>query len=517
MLATGCRSTTPSLPTYTESSPQSASTKAAAAPSSPSATSIDSSELRKVSFDEELKPPAQGPSHLEAAPLEEIEPAPLSMEDVVLAVEASYPLLTSAYLSRNVAEGENIAAWGDFDLLLKASSESRPEGYYQTYRQKVSMEKPLFSGGYLYGGYRLGEGYFPAWYGDRETNGGGEFAAGIGIPLLKGRAIDQRRAQLFQAEMERQRVEPEIRAQLIEFTRVASLYYWDWVAAGMARDAQRGLLELAQERVQNIQRRIELGDLKSITRITNEQLIAARETKLIESERKLQSSAIKLSLFFRDPAGQPLLPHESLLPNHFPEEALPTTQELAEAADTAVAASPLLADLDWKIRQVRVDLQQAENSLLPKLDAQLYASKDIGEPTSPQGEKTPFELEAGIFGEVPLQRRAAIGKVTATEAKLQQLSAKRQYTAEKTVATVQDAISALLNAEERTKRAEQNVQLAEEALRLARIQFNAGDIDVVELNIYEQSATDAQLIDISAQADFFKAIADYRAALNIIP
>lgn len=521
----GCRTASPSPPAYAEHVTNKVAPEAVEPVPATVGNKPAKADLQMVSFEDDPKAkPEELPQlktenlpQLHSVPLEEIQPDPLDVEDVLLAVQASYPLLTSAYLGRDIAAGENIAAWGNFDLKLKGSSISRPEGFYETYRNGVSMEQPLFNGGYLYGGYRLGEGNFAPWYGERETNGGGEFAAGVGVPLLKDRAIDKRRAELFKAQLERQRVEPEIRAQLIEFSRVATIFYWDWVAAGQSRDAQQGLLLLSQQRVQNIQRRIELGDLKEITRINNEQLIASRETKLIESERKLQAAAIKLSLFFRDPAGEPLLPHESLLPGGFPMQELPSEDDLADAIDAAIASSPLLAEMDWMIRQTRIDLQQAENSLLPKLDAQLYASKDVGEPTSSKGDKTPFELELGLFGEVPLQRREAYGKVTSTQAKLQQLSVKRQFTADKTAAAVQDAISALLNAHARIRRAEQNVRLADEALALARIQFNEGDIDLVELNIYEQAATDARLIDISAKADFFKAMADYRAALNITP
>ena len=516
-LLSGCRTSANNPPVYTERGHTGAAHLSSEATPPGEVPPGGVSGVHPVAFEEELLPPSEAALELQSAPLEEIQPAPLSMQDVLTAVQASYPLLTAAYLNRDVAAGQNINAWGEFDTKLKGYTISKPEGYYENYRQSVSVEQPLFAGGYLYGGYRLGEGYFPVYYGNRETNGGGEFAAGVGIPLLKDRAIDKRRSQLFQAQLERQRVEPEIRGQLIEFSRVASIYYWDWVAAGLARGAQQDLLKLAQERVQSIQRRIELGDLKAITRITNEQLIASRETKLIEAERKLQAAAIKLSLFFRDPSGQPLLPHDSLLPGVFPSEVLPTNQELADANDAAIAASPQLADMDWQIRQVRVELEQAENSALPKLDAQIYTSKDVGEPVDAEKTKSPFVLEAGLYGEVPLQRRAAVGKITSTQAKLQQLSAKRQFTADKTIAAVQDAVSALLNAKERTQRAAQNVRLANEALSLARIQFDVGDIDVVELNIYEQSATDAQLIDISAKADFFKAIADYRAALSITP
>jgi len=515
-----CQTSRPEVPSYVEHHVNHSAISSATANNENTDDYVPS--FQQVVFEDEANDNGESADNLESTPLETIlpgklAPEPLGVPDVLLAVQASYPLLSAAYLERDVASGNNIAAWGEFDVNLKGYSLSRPEGFYQTYRQAVSVEKPLYSGGYLYGGYRLGEGTFAPWYGERETNGGGEFAAGVGIPLLKDRSIDKRRAELFKAQLERQRVEPEIQAQLIEFSRVATNIYWDWVAAGRARQTQADLLELSRLRVQNIQQRIELGDLKQITRINNEQLIASRETKLIDSERKLQAAAIKLSLFFRDPAGQPLLPDDSILPTRFVPQVLPSDEEFATAVDAAIAASPLLAEIDWVIRQTRIDLQQAENSLLPKLDAQLYASKDIGEPTSSKGDKTPFELEVGLFGEVPLQRREAYGKVTATQAKIRQLTVKRQFVAEKTTAAVQDAISAILNAHERIRRAEQNVSLADEALTLARIQFEEGDIELVELNIYEQATADAQLIEIAAKADFFKAIADYQAALSVIP
>jgi len=47
--------------------------------------------------------------------------------------------------------------------------------------------------------------------------------------------------------------------------------------------------------------------LEGIARIDNQRLIALRETKVIDAERKLQMAAIKLSLFLRTPDGQPLV------------------------------------------------------------------------------------------------------------------------------------------------------------------------------------------------------------------
>jgi outer membrane protein TolC len=155
--------------------------------------------------------------------------------------------------------------------------------------------------------------------------------------------------------------------------------------------------------------------------------------------------------------------------------------------------------------------------MLPKLDARLLASKDVGGPASSKRDKSPFELEVGLYGAVPLQRREARGKIAAAQAKLAQINAKRQFVVDKITAAVQDTVSALDAAGGRIERAETNLDLARETLRLGRLQFDAGDIDLVTLNIYEKSVTDAQLLRVAAYADFFSSIADYRAARALDP
>ena len=423
-------------------------------------------------------------------------------------------MLLAAILERGVAEGKIVSSWGEFDTKLKGFGIAAPEGFYQTYRNGVALDKPLFGGGYVYGGYKIGDGKFQPWFKERETNEGGEFSTGLGIPLLQGRVIDTRRAELFKAELARDAVEPAIRFQLLELTRAATQAYWDWVAAGRMLGAQQELLNNAKARVEQIEAKVKAGDLPEIGRINNDQLIAARETKVIESERKLQKAAIKLSLFIRNSQGIPIIPDPSRLPKEFPAPNAYNGDRIDDDIGLALSVSPILQELDLLAEQFAVELRNAENMLLPQLDFQVLASKDVGAPASSTGDKTPFELEAGLYGEVPLQRRKARGKIVSLEAKLAQLSAKRQMLVNKITAAVQDSVSALDAALGRIDRSAKNLSLARETLRLGRIQFDAGDVDVIVLNIYEKAVTDAELLLISAQADFFSAYADYLAALG---
>lgn len=526
VFCSGCRSGAPKPPKYQQkevTAHREASELDRAAAVMPEVSTIAESAAGEVA-------PA---SHLEEAvdlqllpeplvlPMTEAEllltPSQLELTEVLISVQRSYPKVLNAMLERQIADGKQTSAAGEFDLQVKGFGIAAPMGYYKTYRNGVSLEQPLYSGGYAYGGYKIGDGNFEPWYGERETNEGGEFALGFGTPLLKGRAIDKRREALLISDVARQAVEPAIQAQVLEVVRLASINYWYWVASGQAVDAQRALLELAQKRVNQIEERVKAGDLPQIVRLNNDQLIAAREAKVIQAERKLQQAAIKLSLYLRSGDGEPIIPAESQLPRSFPASSLPDDEKLASDIAQAVAASPELRELNMQTRQLRIELAQAENMLLPKLDANILAKKDVGAAASPKGDKTPFQLEAGLYGEIPLQRREARGKIESVQGKLMQTEIKRQFAVNQVTAAVQDAVSALQASAQRINRANTNVRLAAQTLDLGREQFNAGDIDLISLNIYEQSTTDARFLLIEAQADYFAAMADYRAALSLTP
>ena len=465
-------------------------------------------------------PAAASPPDSEQAASEEIPvPGPhaadgtLTLPQVVASVRATYPLLEVAIREQQVAAGKETAAWGEFDLQVKSYGITEPLGFYNPHRALVLLDQPLYSGGSLFGGYRVGRGPFQPWYKERETDDGGEFALGVSVPLLKDRAIDQRRSEVTQTALARAAVDPAVRSQLLDYVRLASQIYWEWVAAGRSLEAQRSLLRLAQLRVSQIDERVRSGDLERIVQLNNGQLIAARETKLIETQRKLQASAIKLSLFYRDSLGQPVLPDPAQLPADFPEHTRPDPRQIDQDIATAIGARPEFVELDLLSQRVSVELAYAENLLLPKLEALVDASQDVGGKASSIGDKSPFELEAGLFGELPLQRREAWGKIEAARGKLAQIRAKQEYVANKVTAEVQDAISALTAAADRIERARTNVDLALKTQALGELAFDAGDIDLIALNIYEQAVTDAQLLLIAAEADFFIAQADYRAAL----
>ena len=493
-----------------------------------SSSSSNSSEpahntLKLTSFESSLPPDETGES-TEAIPLPQVaelnvkestseaERHPVQFQAVVTSVYQSYPLLQSAFLSRNVALGQQIGATGAFDTKLKGASENGPQGFYQTYRQSVGVVQPTYWGGEVFAGYRIGRGDFQPWYQERETNGAGEFKAGVQVPLARNRNIDARRAELWKAGYARSLAEPDIQAQLIGYVQEASYAYWDWVAAGENHNIAKRILRLAEDRTSRIEAQVKAGFVDPPELTDNLRLVAIRQAKVSDTRRKMEQTASKLSVYWRDSEGDPLVATESQLPG-FPEPEPIADDELQADIAQALASRPELRMLDTMRQQIQVDYSEAVNQLQPELNAVLWGSQDVGEPSSKKRDKSPYESEASVYMDVPIQRRKARGKMTEVQGKLAQLAAKRRITEDKIGIDVQMAHAALKSAWEQVEQTRESLRFAEDLAARERQNQEAGASDLLKVTLREQYAVESAEKNVDALKLYFESQADYRAAM----
>ncbi len=442
------------------------------------------------------------------------DPNPLLLDEVINSVYQSYPMLQVALEQRRIASGELLAAMGNWDLKLKGASENGPTGFYQTYRQSIGFVQPTYYGGEVFGGYRIGRGDFQPWYLERQTNNGGEFKAGVMFPLGANRDIDDRRAELWISQLGLQIVDPDIQAQLIQFVAEASFAYWDWVATGQEFEVVDGVLRLAEDRTDRIRQQVEAELIDPPELTDNLRLVAEREAKLAETARKLQEKAVKLSLFSRDPAGNPVLPLGSRVPD-FPEPETISRDQLESDIQTALRERPELKVYALMLRQLEVECALARNQLQPNLDAVIAGSQDVGEPTSDKRDKSEFEAEASVYLDVPLQRRKARGKLASLQGKFAQVAAKRDFMQNKIVAEIQAAHAAMLASEAQIEQAREAVRYAEDLAQRERRNFDEGASDLLKVTLREQYAVESATKVIEAQLHYFLARAAYRAAIAV--
>ena len=485
-------------------------TKSSAHDGSIQLTGFQVSEQLDVKIDE---PSLDAGDLQSAAPGKAIdaEPHAVQFDEVVSSVYRSYPMLESALLNRNLALGQQVGARGAFDLKLKGASENGPQGFYQTYRQSIGVVQPTYGGGEVFAGYRIGRGDFQPWYLERQTNDGGEFKAGVLLPLARNRDIDTRRAELWKAGYGRNLAEPDIQAQLISFVQDASYAYWDWVAAGENHHIAKRIFALADERTDRIAEQVKAGFLDPPELTDNLRLVAIREAKVADTRRKMEQTAAKLSVYWRDSQDNPIVATEAQLPG-FPETA-PVADDLDANIQQALSQRPELRMLDLLRQQVQVDYSEATNQLQPELNAVVWGSQDVGEPTSSKRNKSPFESEASVFLDVPMQRRKARGKMTETQSKIAQLSAKRRITADKISIDVQMAHAALRSAWEQVEHTSEAVEYAEDLAARERTNEEAGVSDMLKVSLREQYAYESAEKNVEALKLYFESRADYRAAM----
>ncbi|MCM2370155.1 TolC family protein [Aporhodopirellula aestuarii] len=436
----------------------------------------------------------------------------LPLQDVVGSVQSYFPTVQVAYLERDRTSGDQLAAWGEFDTKLKARSESQPLGYYENYQNAAGVNQPLYRGGEVYSGYRIGRGVFEPWYGERQTNEGGEFKAGFQLPLLRDREIDARRAELWRATYDRQLAEPRIRSAVIETIRDATIAYWVWVAAGNQVQIGESALQLAERRNRQVARRVEEGDLGDPDLADNQRAIMQRQGKLIDLTRKRTQTAAKLSLFLRDGMSEPRIPSDNELPN-FPEVVPYELSQLNADIQYAARMRPELTALNTEYRRVQVDYAEACNQTLPVLDAFSNVSQDVGEPTSSKRDKSELELELGFEFEMPVQRRKGFGKMRSARAKLNQITVKRDFTIEKIAVEVQTAVAAIDAAYRRVNQIADAVQISNNLAQIERRKFELGESDLLAVFLREQIAIEAASDLVDAKLEYFVARAYYTAAL----
>jgi outer membrane protein TolC len=435
--------------------------------------------------------------------------APLSVEELLGSVGRALPLLERARQGVTLAQGALVEAQGAFDLRIKANAESE-RGFYDNDQVKTVLEQPLSLFGLnTYGGYRTGRGSFAPYEGKSATLSDGEVSAGVGLPLLRNRAIDARRATRELASLGVEVAERDLDQARLGYFEDALAEYWDWVAAGRQRRIAQALLDLAVARDQQLADAVALGQVAPVERTDNRRAILQRQSALAAAQRQLELQAIDLSLYLRAVDGRPLRPGLDRLPDLPTPAAGDGEPDEALEIQTALERRPELKALRLKRRQQEVALRAAENQVLPSLDLYSEVARDFGSgPESRAG----AAFQGGFVFELPLQRRRATGQAQQVRARLASIDQDLRWVEDRVRADVQDALSARRNARAVLDVVSEELQVARELEALERDRFALGDSTQFLVNLRELATADAALREARVLADYQKALVAVESA-----
>lgn len=430
---------------------------------------------------------------------------PLTLERLLQSVERHYPLLLVALEENALAEAEIRAASGRFDHTLRSGYEGDYFGAYRNGAYQFGLERAMPTLGLSYSAaYRLGTGDFAVYDGKLKTDRAGESYLQLKLPLLRDRSFDARRAGLEKAQIGQRLAARSIEQQRLAAFQLAKIRYYDWVAAGIRLRVADRLLETARQRDDQLRQAAALGQIAAIEVLENQRAIWMRRAQLTEAERGLQQAAIQLSLFLRDPAGNPQIPEPSQLPDALPDPAPIDAARFSEDLDQALRLRPELEALRGQREQIEVDRRLAKNQWLPNLSFNLGLSNQLGRRQVARG---PNELMAGLSFDLPIERRVAKGQQLAAEARLRQFARREQFLLNQVEAELRDVYSAMQAAYERLNQLAEEVKVAKELESAEWTRFQLGDGTLFLVNLREQARFEAEIRQLAALADYFRALA----------
>lgn len=466
---------------------------------------------------------ADGLPPMRVAPSSPGAAGPLGLDEVLASVERHFPTLLALRREREARVGDLRAARGRFDLALEAEGDWAAEGFYESQSGRVGFDAPTRLWGLrLRGGYRVGQGRVPSYDGGRLTDDGGEVSVGIDLPLLQGGPTDPNRTAIGLADVDLKRVEPAIQIEWLDRVREASTVYWSWVATGKRLAIAERLLAVASERQSQIARRVEQGAEPRIDLSDNERLIVERRAALRGAERDFEQATIRLGLFLRDEAGRPLDRDRTALPADFPPELPLSEAEIERDLVLVEAAHPILADFALQRESLELELKLARNQRLPHLDLRVEGAQDFGDSRAgidavgslSSDSRSSTEIRAGLEFRLPVLQRQARGREVAARARLARLRAREQWAREQVIADARSAWAALGAAYDQTEQARENVRLAVLLRDAEGRRFGLGRSNLIDVNIREVQAATAQRALVDAQANYFRALADYHASVG---
>ena len=437
---------------------------------------------------------------------------PLLLGEVLASVQTQYPPYLAALIEQDIANGRVRQAMGSFDLNLNAGGTMNLAGYYDGQTGYAMVEQPLpFWGGSVYGGYRLSSGFLPNYNKDR-TSVDGEGVLGFRIPLMRDGTIDRRRASLWQAQIDQELADPIILRQYLDFIRSATISYYTWLAAGQRLALTEELLRIAKDRDSAIAEQVKRGASAPIVQVDNQRLVVSREIATVLAVRRFQAASIEMSLFFRtQDKAEPIIAKRERLPKSFPPHPRLDDSQLTADIGKAAVFRPEIRRIELLVEKTEIDRRLAKNNLLPNIDIGVEAGQSVGSNRPKDLEQN--EIEAKIEFKLPLQRRDAKGRVDVADALIERLNNDKRFARDRIAADVRDAYSAVEAAYNALKMTRRNVELARQLEAAENERLKQGATDLLALQIREQATFDGQVLEVEAQADYFRAQAIYRAAI----
>ncbi|HSN26014.1 MAG TPA: TolC family protein [Kofleriaceae bacterium] len=338
-------------------------------------------------------------------------------------------------------------------------------------------------------------------------------------PLLKGRGAELYDAQERKLSLVRDSAVLARRLAAINTMQTVISAYWDLVLAERQVAITRASLDLAHERLRVTQIGAQGGKIAQAEIPAVEQIIATREEDVLNGELGVLNASIAL----RRTVGLPIGPGDLGLRVPTDLDTKDRGWQMQALLERAYAASPELAQLAKQDQSSSIDIDVAENGLLPQLDAALSLgpvgqSPNFSDAASDLVHVKELQANGSLTFSRSLHQYDVRGRVkelrTAREKiRVNQFDIRAQY-----AQGIARAVAGIELAKRRVVLSQRAIDLANENIRIETDRFNLGKSTNFDVLNRLEELRQAELRKAQAMIDWHKSEAVVEALTgDILP
>jgi outer membrane protein, heavy metal efflux system len=403
----------------------------------------------------------------------------LDEAEVRKSVLENFPLIEAAVLKAKSADGDVLAAEGEFDHKLGFKSRNRIEEKYDNSYFESTLERVTpWRGVSLMAGHRQGLGTFPAYDGKYATSAAGEIFAGLSFPILRNSSTDSARTGLAIAQIEKQQAEEELRLKKNLYVHKALSLFLKWRLEQQKLMIRKEILALAESRTFMLERRLKAGDLEAIKLTDNVRSIRKRQEELLKAEIEVSRYRTELSLYLPD---KPLSTEPAPFSKVSPELQVSPALSLENVPQVRIA--------ELEIKKLRLSEDLFDQGRLPGLSVDLLGAKELSnnEPYDPE------RLSIGLKFDYPLENRKARGKTVAFSYKAQAAQKQNQYIRNELTRFHGFSMESALMSVKRWKTVSEEFDNTARMALAEKSKWAQGSSDLFLVNLREQDVADADI------------------------
>jgi outer membrane protein len=333
-----------------------------------------------------------------------------------------------------------------------------------------------------------------------------DISGSITQPLLRNRG-----RRLFEANEARATLARDVtvlarRLAAIQTVQTVLSSYWDLVLSEQTVAITQGSLDLARERLRVTQIGADGGKVPRSEIPAVLQIIATREEDVLNGELGVLNASIAM----RRAAGMPIGPGELGLRVATDLDTKDQPFDLGALVERAYAASPELAQLAKQDTSATIDVEVAENGLLPQLDAMLSlgptgTAGTFGDAAKDVAEFKSIAISGTLTFTQALGRHDALGRTREQHELKRKLAVSAVDLRAQLAQTMSRSVAQLELARRRVTLSQRAIELANENIKIETDRFNLGKSTNFDVLNRLEELRQAELRKAQALIDWHKA------------